>query len=151
MDEQKELLLRQTMESMIHTDHRHRALCDRELASVGLHRSQNRMLAYLSQHGGAVSQRQIADDMQITPAVVTVTLKKLMQDGYVIRRPAAHDGRSYEIAISESGQAIVNRSRAILYTVDARMFRGFTEAELKQMTEFYGRMLDNLRSAEKGE
>lgn len=141
----------QVIDCMIRTDRRHRALCDRETAAIGLHRSQGRMLGYLFRRGGAASQKEIAEEMNITPAVVTVSLKKLVQDGYAERTTAKEDKRSFRVTLTEKGERVIMQAHAILQRIDTRMLRGFSKAELVTLTDFYRRMLDNMEQAEKEE
>ena len=39
--------LRETVDRMIEADRLHRAVCDRELSEIGIHRAQHRMLMHL--------------------------------------------------------------------------------------------------------
>ncbi len=136
------------IERMIHTDHRHRAVCDRELSELGLHRSQMRMLMHLWHGGGTLSQRRLSDEMHISPAVVTVTVQKLETEGYLSRKPSETDRRSMMITLAPRGYEMVDAAHGVLDSVDTRMLRGFSESEKKQLVDFYIRMFDNLSSGE---
>lgn len=132
------------VDRMIGTDRLHRAVCDRELAVLGLHRAQHRMLMHLHFHGDVSSQRALARELAVTPTVVTVTLRKLEAEGYVARRMNAPDKRLLGVELTESGRSAVERTKVILDRVDRRMFRGFTDEELELARSFYERMRDNL-------
>ncbi len=141
-----ELNLHDIMGHMIRTDRFHRATCDRELASLALHRSQMRMLMNLARNAGAMSQRALADDMHISAAVVTVTLNKLEKEGYVTRTPSFADRRTFTVSLTEKGQQMVDEARGRLNYVDGIMLQDFTEEEKRQLVGFYTRMLSNLAS-----
>ena len=132
-----------TMEAMIRTARLHRALCDRETAVIGIHRSQNRMLACLSRFG-ALSQNALALKMQITPAVVTVTVQKLLDAGYVERLENPADHRAYLISITPEGQEVVDKTGVILDTVDQGVLEGFTDEDKNTLMALCQRMLDNM-------
>ncbi len=136
--------LRETVDRMIETDRLHRAVCDRELSEIGLHRAQHRMLMHLYFCGDVASQRELARALAITPAVVTVTLRKLETAGYVRRSAAPEDNRQLGVELTDAGRSIVQRTKSILDRVDTVMFEGFSEEELDIARAFYERMKDNL-------
>lgn len=136
--------LRETVDRMIEADRLHRSVCDRELSEIGLHRAQHRMLMHLFFHGDVASQRDLARELCITPAVVTVTLRKLETDGYVRRSTVTDDKRRLGVEITESGKAVVQRTKTILDRVDMAMFDGFTDEELDAARRFYSRIKENL-------
>ena len=61
---------------------RHRII-ERSLLDIGIHSSQHFALMYLSDHSGAVSQVQLAELLNVTPASVARTLKSLEAGGYI--------------------------------------------------------------------
>ena len=143
-------LTHRTMESLIRTARSHRALCDRETADIGIHRSQNRMLSFLSRFG-AMSQNALASRMQITPAVVTVTVQKLIEGGYVERIENPSDHRAYLISITTKGQEVVDHTGAIFDMVDQGVFEGFTDEDKNLLLSLLQRMLDNMKNMGIGE
>lgn len=136
--------LRETVDRMIEADRLHRAVCDRELSEIGIHRAQHRMLMHLYFHGDVPSQRELARELCITSAVVTVTLRKLESDGYVRRTSVTDDKRQLGVELTESGRAVVGRTKVIWDRVDRAMFDGFTEEELETACQFYARIKENL-------
>lgn len=136
--------IHETIDCMIGTDRLHRAVCDRELAVLGLHRAQHRMLMHLYFHGDVPSQRALARELSVTPTVITVTLQKLEAEGYVVRRTVAPDKRLLGVELTAAGRSVVEKTKVILDRVDCSMFRGFTDEELKMARNFYDRMRQNL-------
>jgi len=137
-------LVHSAMEQTIMLDHQHRSLCDRQLSHIGMHRSQHRMLMFLSHCGGAVAQRRIAECMNISPAVVTVTLQTLEKAGYVCRRPSDTDRRTVLISLTEAGEEVVARTHKVLREMDDRAFSGFSDEEIVQYTAFASRIRENM-------
>ena len=143
-------LFHRVVEEMIHLDRFHRAACDRRTAVFGMHRSNLRMLAYLYFKEEAASQKEIAEQMHITPAVVAVAVKRLQEEGYLERTPCSSDRRAYEIVLTPKGVAAVEQTHAILDTVDKGMLSGFTDQEMEQLLCYFGRMHENLKRSEEG-
>ncbi len=140
-----EISIHDIIEHMIHVEHAHHTLCDRELSSLGMYRSQLRMLMHLWRQGGAASQKTLADELHITAAVVTVTLQKLAADGYVTRVQSNEDKRVVNISLTQAGEDMVFRAHGILDGVDKKMLSGLTEEEKNNLVSYYKRMFENLK------
>ena len=89
----------------------HHALIESKVSALGLHRSQHTMLLTIN-HIGNISQKELAQSMEISPAAVTVTLKKLEAQGYIERSSSSSDSRVNNITITEKGREITQRARA---------------------------------------
>lgn len=146
MEQSRKDLTHRAVDLMIHTDRHHRILCDQRFSALGVHRSQHKMLMYLHKKGGVGSQRRISQDMQISTAVVTVTLQKLEAEGYVTRTVSDTDKRNVAIALTDRGNAVVEDTCRIIDEIDARMFDGMSEAEIEQYIALTARIFDNSRA-----
>ncbi len=129
----------------IHTDRLHKKLCEKKIGELKIHRSQHMMLMRLSRFERGVSQRELADSLEITPAAATVTIKKLIAGGYVERKESEKDARFNEISITEKGKRVVERSREIFDSVDAQMVSGIGEEELLSFMATLKKMKENLK------
>ena len=105
-------------ETMLRVNRMHRALIDARVKEIGMHRTQHRILMRLTRCGTLPSQKELAEQLDITPAAVTGALKKIEQDGY-IERSLGHDTRYNEIKITEKGVALVEHTRRMFAEVDA--------------------------------
>ena len=121
--------LSKAINMMIKTDHMHRAVIDCRVGSLGIHRTQHRILMHLARHDKLPSQKELARHLDVTPAAVTGALKKIEKDGYV-ERTLGHDNRYNELRITEKGRELVKKTRSLFCEVDASMFDGFTDEEL---------------------
>ncbi len=131
------------------TDRAHRKLFEKHaVEAFGIHRSQHMMLMYISKNE-KISQRQIAEHFNISPAAVAVTLKKLESSGLVIRNAAQTDSRRNDISISDKGMKIIDETRYIFGAIDRLMFKDFTDDDIALLYEFSQRMYNNLIEAEK--
>ena len=122
--------VRRTIHTFLHTDRLHRIAIERALADLGIHHSQHRMLLHIKRHGGAVSQKTLAAEFDISPAAVAVTLGKLEKNGYIRRRPAEGDGRCKTIGLTEAGEEILRVSYDSFTAVDLAMFEALSGEEL---------------------
>ena len=132
--------VRETIHRFLHTDRLHRAAIERALGDLGIHHSQHRMLVHLHRHGAHVSQRTLAEEFDISPAAVAVTLGKLEKNGYIRRSADGTDARCKTIEITEAGREILRVSYDSFTAVDLAMFSDFTESELAAFRATLDRM-----------
>ncbi len=130
------------------TDRAHRKLFEKHaVEAFGIHRSQHMMLMYISKNKD-VSQRQIAENFNISAAAVAVTLKKLESMGFVEREASQSDSRRNHIRVSQKGMCVIDETKHIVGAIDRLMFDGFSEDEMQQLRAFSERMFNNLIKAE---
>jgi len=135
-----------TFFSMLQTDRLHRSVVEDFLSVFGIHRSQHMMLLYLSKEENCSSQKAIAEHFGISPAAVTVTLKKLEDNGYISRSSVEHDSRFNSIKLLEKGKELVFKSRQLFEDTDKAMFSDFTDEEYDLFERCIGKMMTGLRS-----
>ena len=124
-----ELRLSKAIEIMIKTEHMHKALLESCARTLGIHRTQHRILMHLARHDKLPSQKELAERLDVTPAAITSALKKIEADGYV-ERTLGHDNRYNELRITEKGRELVKKTRRLFSEVDSSLFDGFTDEEL---------------------
>ena len=135
--------VRRTIHDFMYTDRLHRAAIERAISALGIHRSQHRMLVHLHRAGGQLSQRRLAEELDISPAAVAVTLGKLEAAGYIRREASESDGRCKTIAVTAAGEALLEVSRSAFAEVDLAMFSSLSDEELS----LFSSLLERLRSA----
>ncbi len=131
-------------------NHAHKHLIDSQVAEIGLHRTQHRILMHLARKGNLSSQKELAAHLEITPAAISGALQKLESDGYILRSLGT-DNRFNEITITDKGREIVEKTRMLFSHVDDRLFEGFSEEELSAFTGYLERIIANLRGNEQNE
>ena len=77
----KDNRLFEAINMMIKTNHMHKSLIDSRVKSLGVHRTQHRILMHLAKQDRLPSQKELAEHLDITPAAVTGALKKIEKDG----------------------------------------------------------------------
>lgn len=141
-------LLERAIKTMLHTNRMHRQLIDGCAAVTGLGRTPHMMLMHLARREKCPSQRELAEELAITPAAVTGVLKNLERDGYITRE-VGRDTRYNVIAITERGREVVESSRRQFRAADESVFAGFSDEELKTYISILERMEENMKGAAK--
>ncbi len=122
----------------------HKSAIDQYVDETRLHKSQHRLLMSLAALGDPVSQKKLADYLNITPAAVAVTLKKLEKNGLVTKTISNEDNRFNNVTITDKGKKIVKESQKVFQNTDDVMFKDFTEEEILQLEGFMDRIQKNL-------
>jgi len=133
------------VEMMIRTDHMHKNMIDSCAKDIGLHRTQHRILMILLKEGKLISQKTLAQRLEITPAAVTGALKKLENEGY-ISKVVGDDSRFNELYITEAGKEFVERVRNTFSATDQKLFADFTDEELEVYIRCLEKMQNNIRA-----
>ena len=128
-----------------------RAYCDRLMAEIDMHRSQHMILMNLAHQKTKTSQKELADRLEISPAAVTVMIKKLEKGGFISKNSSKGDSRFNEIAITEKGRETVQKTHQFFLDVDKTLFSGIDETELCVLEHCFAKMADNLTDVLKKE
>ena len=115
--------------TMIKTDRMHKHLLDSNVGKIGIHRTQHRILMYISRNNKLGSQKSLAEHLGVSAAAITGALKKLECDGY-IKRAQGSDNRFNEVEITDLGKKAVEDTKQLFSALDTSLFEGFTDEEL---------------------
>ena len=132
------------IEMMIRTDRMHKALIDSRVKEIGIHRTQHRILMNLARCEKLPSQKELAEQLDVTPAAVTGALKKIERDGYV-ERTLGHDNRYNELRITDKGRELVKLTRQLFSETDISIFEGFSDEELDSYISSLEKLQANIK------
>ena len=136
---------RAVIKQFIRADRLHRQAVEATItAQTGLHRSQHMLLMRLSR-GCIPSQKQLAKDLNVSPAAIAVSLKRLESDGYITRDADADDCRCNRIDLTEKGRGVVTKTCTLFECIDKAMVEGFDDAELEALLQGLERIEQNLQ------
>jgi DNA-binding MarR family transcriptional regulator len=123
----------------------HRKTVESLVGKLGWQHTQHRILIYLhlNSHNNP-SQRDISEFLQVTPAAVTVTLKKMEKAGLIERSVSNEDNRVHQISISPYGQRIVRATNLVFDLMDQAVFKGFEQEDLKIFIAYLDRIQANI-------
>ncbi|MDO4331426.1 MAG: MarR family transcriptional regulator [Eubacteriales bacterium] len=116
---------------------------ERQVRDTGVYRSQHRLLMHLNRLPNC-SQVEIAQHLEISPAAVAVSIKKLEKGGYIRRETDESDNRVHQVTITPKGEQVIRKSEVMFREVERRMFQGFSEEEMELMDRFLERIYKNL-------
>lgn len=114
-----------------------------QLAEVGLYRGQPPILMLLYKNDG-MSQKEMARALNLSPATMTVTLKRMEKAGLVLREMDEHDQRILRVHLSEKGREMCETGESRIGVVMAELLEGFTLEEQQQLNEYLGRIARNM-------
>lgn len=128
---------------MIVTMQMHHRMMEKNLDGTGVHRAQHRLLMTLSD-GTFRSQVELAKHLEVTPATIAVSLKKLEQESLIRKTAKKEDNRANFVELTEKGKRMVENSRDFFDSVDQAMYQGFTQEELVLLCNYLDRIYDNM-------
>lgn len=123
----------------------HRQAIENKIGTTGVHKSQHMILMHLYRNSGELSQKDIANHFEISPAAVAVSLKKLEAGGYIERSCALSDNRYNEIKITKKGKEVVEYSRKVFECIDEKTFEGISAEEREILTSLLDKIIFNLK------
>lgn len=135
-----------TFYKMIQVDRFHRNIFEKMHSAFGIHRSQHRLLMYISRKDICPSQKDIAEHFDISPAAVAVSLKKLEDSGYIVRESLENDNRFNRITLTEKGKKVVEKSEDFFAESDFAMFSDFTEKDYENLLICLDKMMAGLKA-----
>ncbi|MBV9326775.1 MAG: winged helix-turn-helix transcriptional regulator [Chloroflexi bacterium] len=94
------------------------------------------------------NQRQMADAIGIQGATLTHHLNLMEADGLVTRRRDPHNRRVHVVELTEAGEALFQRLRAIAGSFDRQLRNGLSGADVATFARVLDRLRDNVASWE---
>lgn len=129
--------------SMLKFMHRVHNVLHARLSQIGLFRGQPPVLHFLCLLG-PMSQKELADRLGLSPATMTVTLKRMEKAGLIERHTDPTDQRVQLVNITEHGSAMNDAAASILSEIRDECLMGFSEQERKGILDDLERMSQNL-------
>ena len=115
----------------------------RSLNSLGLHPGQPQMIQYIIDHPEC-TQKEVADELSVTPASVAASLKRLQKSGIIIRKSDPLDSRRNRLSITEKGRMLNCEAVNAFSKMDQIMFDGISEDDRIAFKRMCDRIFDNL-------
>lgn len=127
-----------------HFEKLHRALLDSVIFDMGLYPSQP-FLLFILQENNNLTQKKIADILNVSPASTAVTIKRMEKAGLIERVIDKKDSRCNIITITSKGRELANSCKKKLGEVDNYMYHNFSEQEQQQLLDFYKKIEANIK------
>ncbi|WP_400163462.1 MarR family winged helix-turn-helix transcriptional regulator [Brevibacillus sp. TJ4] len=88
-------------------------------------------------------QKELAEEIYIKPATLTVTIDRMEKVGFVIRQPDPQDQRISRVFLTEKGRTAALAVREVMRELELKCFEHFSEEE----KELFRSMLTKVNTA----
>ena len=88
----------------------------------------------IGQAQDGLSQTELSKQLEVSPAAVAVTVKKLEAGGYVKKSMGKDDNRYNNVKITDKGREIVKKTKALFGEIDEKTFECLSDDEMKNFT-----------------
>lgn len=126
-----------------------RAELDRRLRPLGLTRAQWQALLALSRAGGTLSQRELADHLDIGAPAMVALVDRMERDDLVVRSSVPGDRRRNAIGLTPRARRLLTTIHAVARELRRDVTRALTPQEMEQVCTLLGKArarLDELKS-----
>ncbi len=93
-----------------------------------------------------MTQLALSKRAGLKPPTVSVALRHLEEEGYVIRETDADDKRAARVYLSEKGHTLQRENYERFQRIDSQMMRGFTPEETEALRKMLLRIKENLEN-----
>lgn len=123
----------------------HRKRSFGEFARLGLTKGQPKVLAHLLGEEG-LSQKELAKRCGVEPATMTVLLRRMEERGLIRKEEVRVSGgkRSYNIYLTPQGREAGRNAMDVIWRMEDKSYRGFTQEEKDQLVSLLERVVRNL-------
>ncbi len=121
-----------------------RRVADMELMPLGLTNSRWTVLWKLKNLSQPVTQKQLAEALEIELASLMRTLKQLEEQDLIVRRSCGSDRRAREVSFTAQGSSLINNIEQRILRVRAEVLRGVSEQELQLVSGILGKISKNI-------
>lgn len=109
------------------------------------------VLATLHKSGGQLTQRELLERTNISPAALSEVVTKLEGEGLISREPCEHDRRQLLIELTPEGEGCAARMRQEREAFEDEAFACLTPDEQDQLVTLLARLKDHWKHLEESE
>lgn len=116
--------------------HRLKTRADRDSQGAAGVTAAQAAVMFVIQREGGTTQRRVAEQLKLNESAVTAMVGRLMEAGYVDRRPSLTDGRAWTVSVTPGGAAALETFRVNLDAMNAEITAALGgEAEVARFAE----------------
>jgi len=123
--------------------HLHHLRAHQLFESIGLYRGQPPVLRTLWEQEG-LTQRELADQVKITPATMTKMLQRMEKSGFIQRKADQSDQRITRVYLTEMGKAVKADVEGLWQTMEADTFANISPEDQHVLREYLTQIRENL-------
>lgn len=135
---------------LVRLAHCYGAMNYRCLNEMGIHPGQLPVMRAISIKEG-ITQRELAQELQVKPPTIAVTIKRMEKAGLICRREDQMDRRVCRLYLTENGQKLSEELRELIEENTQIVLNGFSEEEVKEMKGYFARIIQNMQEIAKSE
>ncbi|PJG58419.1 transcriptional regulator SlyA [Aeromonas cavernicola] len=120
-----------------------RTAADVALTPLGLTQARWTALWKLNRLGDHLSQKTLADALEIELPSLMRTLGQLEEQGLITRHCCQHDKRARIVCLTPAGKALLAQMEQRIITVRQQLLSGISEPELRQFEQLVQRISSN--------
>lgn len=120
-----------------------RMVADRELAPLGLTHPRWTALWKLQRLGDNISQKTLAEALEIELASLMRTLKQLEEQGLIVRHCCDHDKRARIVSLTEEGRTLIAQMETRILQVRRNLLTDISDQELMRLSEVLETIANN--------
>ncbi|MFW5976588.1 MAG: MarR family winged helix-turn-helix transcriptional regulator [Bacillota bacterium] len=121
----------------------HAALLDEKLKSYDISHGQILLLVTLYKEEG-INQHRLCKIYDLDKAGVNRSMKKLKENGYIIKKPDTEDKRKKKIFLTEKAEKFKPRLIEILESVENQVRKNLTQGEINEFIKIIKKICINL-------
>lgn len=115
------------------------------MAALGLHPGQIPFIMLLSQHED-MSQKEIAEELQVKPPTVNVMVQRMEKAGIIGRKHDPDDQRVTRVFLTEKGQEMKTLVARQVEKNESYVQKGFTDTEKCLFRRFLEQIIENIHN-----
>ena len=115
----------------------------RALLSLGLTRSQCRILGYLARHEG-INQAGLADLLEIKPMTLVRQIDRMEEDGWIERHPDPADRRARRLMLTEKARPLLARVLDLSTEIRREAFADLSDEDGRRLIDLLRRVHGSL-------
>ncbi len=123
----------------------HRYLIRNEMQAFGLFRGQPPVLFALNKKDG-MSNSEMAEFLEITPATLTNKVKRMEKANLVIRKRDPEDERVSRIFLTEKGKGLINELHQSMQEIEEILLKGFSGSEEQRLKGDLLKIIENIEA-----
>ena len=132
------------IEFAIKTSQAYNAVCKPLCQELGMPQTALDILLFLANNPDYKTARDIVEVRHIKANLVSMYVDKLVQEGYLERRPVASDRRKTELVCTEKAASIIEQGHQVQSAFIARLVKNLSEEQLKAFFDVMNVMSKNL-------
>lgn len=91
-----------------------------------------------------------AESLGIRAASASALIRKLTEQGYVVKKGSADDLRSVDLFVTDKGKSMADRIRKYRNSFAKDLLKGLTESEKKEFIRLFEKAMDSLPKNREG-